>query len=234
MKPKGRRVAIIVTALGLATPTVTAFLLRERIEEAWYVHNFGTGDDRHWLALQWMQDHGREASLEIIIKHIYASDNSHQRSKLGQMKADLDQINDDLERAWDLEAYEAIKSRIGDEGTNTVVLKLLTLKNTPKITATIAICAVRSYSHFMLSFGNLKSQTIDLAAQRLREYLSNPDPLVRAMAARGLGEAGELAGACLPAIEPLKNDADPRVREAATHALKRLQALAVPAEQKRE
>jgi hypothetical protein len=46
--------------------------------------------------------------------------------------------------------------------------------------------------------------------------------LVRAGAAYGLGDAGERALATLPALEPLKNDADPRVSQAAAEAIQKI------------
>jgi hypothetical protein len=64
MKPKGRRIAIVVTTLGIGTAAVAGFLLRGQIVERWYLHKLeaGTPDERK-AAIEKLGKVGSEAAL---------------------------------------------------------------------------------------------------------------------------------------------------------------------------
>jgi len=69
-------------------------------------------------------------------------------------------------------------------------------------------------------------RALPLVIEVLRDGLADPDPVVRAGAILGLGEAGLRGRESLPAIEALRGDADRRVREAAEMTAARMRDAA--------
>lgn len=66
----------------------------------------------------------------------------------------------------------------------------------------------------------------DRLIRKLIDTLSNQDPITRRNAAGVLRLHGRRAVAAIPALVPLLDDEDPRVREEAERALARLRAAA--------
>jgi HEAT repeat protein len=63
-----------------------------------------------------------------------------------------------------------------------------------------------------------------MAAPRLIAALDQPNAIARAEAAAALGELGEYAQPALERLKQLRDDSDPMVRDAATEAVRKLEA----------
>lgn len=209
MKPRGRRVAIAAAVLGLATLAATGFILRERVLEEWNIHRFRTGDDRSkQAALEWMGEHGREASwisLAELLSRVELSRNQREFARWGFVMGVA--VND-------------IGKRLGQERLEASITKLLDQNtSTPEHLVLVAALVIQGdHSQF-------QPRTFELAIRRLRESLSSPNPMIRMAAVNTLAEAGERARAVVPALQPLKNDPDQEVRKAAAEAIERLSAI---------
>lgn len=72
----------------------------------------------------------------------------------------------------------------------------------------------------------LAAEDIDDLVTAMIPNLSDPDPRARVVAIRFLAGQGDKATEALPKLKELTKDKDPAVREAATHALKKLESTA--------
>jgi hypothetical protein len=126
-----------------------------------------------------------------------------------------------LKKTQAMDAVASVFLRLGPERARAAVLDLLSRTSVPSRVVVAVARGQINGGGGGIKFISLEPQAIDMAVRRLREALGDPDPLVRAGAAYGLGDAGERGRATLPALEPLKNDADPRVRQAAAEAIQK-------------
>ncbi len=111
--------------------------------------------------------------------------------------------------------------RSAPEGLAAICREILTSKGA---SARIKVYFARGYFSGSVEVGpglNLH----DAARQRLVEALADPDWIARAGACYGLAESGEGAREAA-AIEPLRQDPDEVVREAAEYALKKIRGEA--------
>jgi hypothetical protein len=218
MKPKGRRIAIVAVVLGLVTIVLTAYFLRERIEEGWYSFRLRTGDmDAKETSYKWMSENGWEDSLSALME-AWLSDDPSPILLTGSSKAPRP-FGDAL-----MLAIDRINERMGENRSRVFFVNSLAPRTGfPRLCVFHARTAVRHGS----SMG-IEPDIISLAIRRLGEGLSDPDPIVRAGAAYGLMDVGKPAQGYMKTIEVLRSDSDPRVREAAFFALMHLREVTVP------
>jgi HEAT repeat protein len=203
---RGRRVALGAAALGLATSAVTVFILRGRIVEEWHIHRLGNGDDEaRQEELGWMAEHGEEASwlavMELFSRREFLRLHEENRGWLFVLAGAADQIG----------------KRLGPKRLEAAMIRALDRATSrPEVQVLVAAFLFDGKSD------QFEPRTFDLAIRRCREYLSNPDPLIRLAAVHVLGKAGERARTVLPALEALKNDAHQDVRQAAVEAIQKI------------
>lgn len=234
MNAKGRQMAISSAILVATTVVVVPLLLRGRIIEELTIHHFRTGDEAaKKAALEWMGQNGGAASLVASMELFISSDpwpfliREHQReaktveSLMEPMATKRYQELKAREKQWPElpAASDKISERLGKEGVTAVLLSVLRRSaGGARLLVFTSRAAIVNEFDFPLG-----AEAIDLAVQRLRELLGDPDPLIRAGATYGLADAGSRAGpGTIKAIKPLLDDPDPVVHEAAIFAINRL------------
>jgi hypothetical protein len=237
---KGRRLAIAAIAMGLAVVAVTVFLLRGRILEEWHIYRFAHGDESAKKAeLEWIGEHGGGNSLLALSEWSAANSvliflESNLLREKGEIpmqpEANRRFEKDYMQREFENkpiiflvnQAGKKFRDRLGPERLTEIRMKYLaSLKISRRFLVVIARGAIIDVSNTRFTPG-----AIDLAARRLRECLSDPDPLVRTGAIYGLGDAGERAGpGIFEAPTPLREDPDEVVREAAVYVIRRLSTI---------
>ncbi len=207
MRPKGRRAAIAVGALALATLVAAGAALRKPILERWYLQRLKTEKD-------WSEPARRLGELRSAEGIVFFLENDSP-----DLFVDLQTSPSNVGNVSPVRQVDILEPGIG----LTAMMDALGPAEFVDLLKRIALDRSREATTRFRVVGILIREEASREASLLlcSRLLTDPEPLLRSAAATGLGALDPFPGALIPELKKALEDPDARVRDAAHAALKK-------------